>query len=526
MRIQQISTLCVASALLLAVTACDITTEPKSSASDVTVFEDEGSYLAFLAKLYGGLVLTGQQGPHGDGDFERLDEGFSQYMRQLWQLQELPTDEAVIAWNDAGLPELSTQLWASSNQFVQMMYSRVFYQASLVNEFLRETTDEKLAERGHTDLADEIHRYRAEARFLRALSYWHGIDLFGDIPLVTEDFPIGPVPPEQSTREVIFDYIVDELIAIRDELPAVGAALYGRADQGVLAMLLAKVYMNAGVYVGTERYADAFNEVQLVIGGPYQLAGTYQENFLADNHNSPEIIFALPQDGQHTRTWGGTTFLVHAGCGGSMDNNDYGHGGCWWGLRVLPEWVALFPGAPASPDARAILYTDGQNLQIGSITNFTDGWAAPKYTNLTSGPLPLPGSHAEFPDTDFPMFRLADAYLMYAEIALRGGGGSTAQGTAYVNLLRERAYGDQTGNITEPELTLAFVLDERARELWWEGHRRTDLVRYGLFTGGTYVWSWKGNVQAGAATEPFRDLYPIPASELLANPNLTQNPGY
>jgi len=524
MRIQMIKTVCIASALIAAAAGCDITTEPKSSVTDASIFEDRNSYTAFLAKLYAGLVVTGQQGPHGNGDFQRLDEGFSQYTRQLWQLQELPTDEAVIAWNDAGLPELSTQLWASANQFVQMMYSRVFYQVSLVNEFLRETTDEKLTERGQSDMSAEIGQYRAEARFLRALSYWHGIDLFGDIPLVKEDYGLGATPPPQSTRAEIFQYVVDELNDIRDELPAVGAGQYGRADQGTLSMLLGKVYMNAGVYVGSDMYADAFDEVVSVIGGPYQLNSDYRANFLADNNTSPEIIFAVPQDGNATRTWGNTTFLAHAGCGGSMNNADYGLDGCWWGLRIQPEIVALFPGAPTSPDSRAILYTDGQNLQIGSITNFADGWAAPKYSNMTSGG--VAGSHGTFPDTDYPMFRLADAYLMYAEIHLRGGGGDRATALGYVNDLRERAYGDQSGNIADAELTLDFILDERARELWWEGHRRTDLIRYGLFTGGDYTWSWKGGTQAGGATQAFRNLYPIPASELLANPNLQQNPGY
>jgi starch-binding outer membrane protein, SusD/RagB family len=524
MRIQMIRKLCIAAAVLAAAAGCEITTEPKSTVTDASIFNDTQSYKAFLAKLYAGLALTGQQGPHGQGDFQRLDEGFSHYGRQLWQLQELPTDEAVIAWNDAGLPELSTQLWASANQFVQMMYSRIFFQVSLTNEFLRETTDEKRAGRGHTNLADEIRGYRAEARFLRALSLWHGIDLFGDIPLVTEDDPLGATPPEQSTRAEIYAFIVDELNAIRNDLPPVGGGQYGRADRGAMSMLLAKVYMNAEAYTGAAQYGSALAEIEDVLAGPYQLAADYASNFKADNHNSPETIFAVPQDGNSTRTWGGTTFLVHASCGGGMNNADYGHGGCWWGLRMLPEVVELFPGAPASPDGRAILYTDGQALEVGSITNFNDGYAAPKWTNLTS--LGVAGSHGEFPDTDYPVFRLADAYLMYAELVLRGAGGTTGQAVTYINQLRQRAYGDASGNIAAAGLTLDFVLDERARELWWEGHRRTDLIRYGLFTGGDYLWSWKGGTQSGSPTESFRNLYPIPASELLANPNLTQNPGY
>ena len=181
MRIMKTMTLFVASAMLIGVTACDVTTEPKSTVTEANVFNDTQSYEAFLAKLYAGLTVTGQQGPHGNSDFSRLDEGFSHYGRQLWQLQELPTDEAVLGWGDAGIPEMITMRWASSNQFVQMMYSRVFYQVSLVNEFLRATLAEKLEERGHQNLAAEIAPMRAEARFLRAFSYWHGIDLWGNI---------------------------------------------------------------------------------------------------------------------------------------------------------------------------------------------------------------------------------------------------------------------------------------------------------------------------------------------------------
>ena len=125
------------------------------------------------------------------------------------------------------------------------------------------------------------------------------------------------------------------------------------------------------------------------------------------------------------------------------------------------------------------------------------------------------------------MFRLADAYLMYAEAVLRGGsGGSRATALGYVNALRQRAYSNTSGNITDSGLTLDFILDERGRELYWEGCRRTDLVRFGQFTNGSYVWEWKGNVKNGARTSSYRDLYPIPINDLNANPNLKQNAGY
>jgi hypothetical protein len=161
---------------------------------------------------------------------------------------------------------------------------------------------------------------------------------------------------------------------------------------------------------------------------------------------------------------------------------------------------------------------------VASIGNFQNGVAAPKFANVTSGG--ASGSHATHVDTDFPMFRLSDAYLMYAEAVVRGGGGSRPTALDYINDLRQRAYGDNSGNITDGQMTLDFILDERGRELLWEGHRRTDLVRFGQFTGGAYLWAWKGGSEAGSATESFRDLYPFPANELVANPNLTQNPGY
>ena len=524
MRIMKTMTLFVASALLIGVTACDVTTEPKSTVTEANVFNDTQSYEAFLAKLYAGLTVTGQQGPHGNSDFSRLDEGFSHYGRMWWSLQELPTDEAVLGWGDAGIPEMTTMGWASSNQFVQMMYSRVFYQVSLVNEFLRATSDEKLAERGHTALRDELAPMRAEARFLRAFSYWNGIDLYGDIPLVTEDFVIGATPPEQSDRATIYQYVVDELNDIRADLPAAGAGEYGRADQGAVAMLLAKLYLNASVYIGADQSSLALTEVERAIGGAYSLATNYQLNFMADNQNSPETIWAVAQDGDRTQQWGGLTFLIHAAVGGSMNPADFGINGGWWGIRVLPELVEKFPGGGTSLDGRAIFYTDAQRLEVDNISDFTAGYAGAKFTNVTS--LGVPGAHDNHPDTDFPVFRLADAYLMYAEAHLRGGGGTAAAALGYVNELRERAYGDQSGNITAGQLTLDFILDERARELWWESHRRTDLIRFGLFTSGDYLWSWKGGTQGGAAVADHLNLYPLPASELLANPNLTQNPGY
>ena len=525
MRIRATTRLLTAGVVLLAAVGCgDLTVEPRSTVTSGNIFSDASSYRAFLAKLYAGLVVTGQAGPDGSADIQGIDEGFSQYIRGYWQLQELPTDHAIIGWGDIGLPELNTQLWSSSNPFVTAMYSRIYYQVALANQFLRETTDEKLNSRGvSAQLKTEVQQYRAEARFLRALSYWHALDLFGRVPLVDENFDILKLPT-QANRADVFNFVESELKAIRTALPAPRAAQYGRADRAAADMVLAKLYLNAQVYTGTARYSDARTSAEAVIAGGYTLDPNFLRMFSADNHTSPELIFTAPQDGDHTRTWGGMTYLVHAPVGGSMDAKAFGIDFAWWGLRLRPETVDRYEGGATGPDHRTSFFvTTGQSKTISNFGDFTHGIGAPKFRNVTS--TGAQGSHPTFPDTDFPMFRLADAYLIYAEAVLRGGGGTRAQALTYVNQIRRRAYGGTNGDITDAQLTLDFILDERSRELLWEGHRRQDLIRFGRFTDNG-VWAWKGNVAAGRTTEKFRDLYPIPASELVANPNIKQNQGY
>lgn len=520
----------LAAGLFVALAGCtDTTVEPKSTVTEANVFSDPASYQKLLAKLYAGLAVTGQIGPDGNADITSNDEGFMSYTRLLWNLNELPTDETALAWGDLAIQELNQGIWATTNSFVQAMYYRIYFQVVLANELLRQTTDEKLASRGHTSAAikAEVTAYRAEARFLRALSYWHAIDLYADVPLVTDADPVGGAPPAQSTRADIYAYVVNELKEIIPQLPVGGPATYGRANQTAGHMLLAKVYLNAGVYTGTAHWAEAMTEVQAVISGPFTLNPVWRRNFLADNNTSNEIIFPVTQDGKRTQNWGGTTFLVHAGCGGDIDATTLGlaPGGCWWGYRLKPEaYRNFFPPAQPTGDVARTSFFSGSTVTMGNLQNFTDGVASPKYSNKTS--TGANGSDATFPDTDYPMFRLADAYLMYAELAVRGGGGSLTQALDYVNALRTRAYGNTSGNITGPQLTLDFILAERSRELLFEGHRRMDLIRFGKFTGSSYVWAWKNGTLAGGSLDATRALYPIPASELTANPNLKQNPGY
>lgn len=512
--------------MVVTLSACtDLDVPPKSDATGELIFNDPATYEAFLAKIYAGFSLTGQQGPAGAGDIRGIDEGASNYVRQYWQLQELPTDEAVVGWADGNLPTLNTQTWTDDNEFITAMYYRIFFNVSLANEFLREASEEKLTERGFDeDTKATIQQYRAEARFVRALSYWHGLDLFGNIPFYTEEDAIGSEAPDQATQQDVFTYIENELIDIETQLKSFVSTPYGRASKEALWALQAKLYLNAEVYTGTDRSADCLAACEKIINsGAFALADDYQLNFGADNHTSSEIIFAALFDGEHIRTWGGTTYLVNAAIGGTMDPANYGVAGGWSGLRTTSALVNLFPDETGDLDGRAIFYTDGQTKEITSITDFTNGYAVPKFTNITSND--AQGSDETHPDTDFAFFRLADVYLMYAESVVRGGGGSSATAVEYVNMLRERAYGSTAGNITAADLTLDFILDERARELYWEGHRRTDLIRFNQFTENG-VWPWKGGTQAGQTTGAYLNLYPIPSADLIANPKLKQNDQY
>lgn len=520
---------CISMSVLSGACTRDLDRTPFYDETSASVYNDFGNYKSILAKLYAGYAISGQQGPAGKPDLTGIDEGFSNYIRQYWQAQELCTDEAVISWNDGTLPDYHKMTWTSGNEFIKATYDRIYYEIAVCNEFIRETTDDKLGSR-HISGADleEAKHYRAEARFLRALAYWHALDLFGNVPFAIEkDEVSASFLPPQISRADLFTYIESELTAIENDLVDARQNEYGRADKAAAWTLLAKLYLNAEVYIQQQRYTEAITYCNKVIAAGYSLSDEYRKLFLADNHTSPELIFSITFDGIRTKTYGGMTYLVHAQVGGSMDASSFGINGGWSGLRTTSAFVGLFTDITGNTDQRAMFHTSGQQLEIDDIFNFTHGYAIAKYRNITSAGVHGSDQTGDFPDTDYPMFRLADVYLMYAEAVLRGGaGGSTATALQYVNALRERAYGNTSGNITAAQLTLDLVLDERGRELFWEGHRRTDLIRFGRFTGGSYLWPWKGGIKEGKAVEDFRMLYPIPATDRTANPNLEQNDGY
>ncbi|WP_163391931.1 RagB/SusD family nutrient uptake outer membrane protein [Flavobacterium limi] len=493
-----------------------------------TFFEDPASYKQVLAKLYAILYVGGNDGD-GTPDIAGLGGDFSSYLRLLFVSQEFTTDEAVIAWADGTLPTFNTQLWSPENEFLAGTFSRAFYHISVANEFLRQTTDEKLTARGvDANLKAEIATFRAEARFLRAFSYYNLMDLFGNVPITTENDPVGFFYPVQKSRAEVFAFIESELKDLDNSLAPSKTNEYGRVDKTAAKFLLAKVYLNAKVYTGVERNNEAAaltNEI--ITSSGYTFANVpYRYLFSADNDKNgaqSEVIFPVISDGNAIRVvGGGMSFIMHASIGGSMDAASRGMDGGWQGIRTRREFVNLFPDETATADKRGTFYTDGQSKDITNVGTFTDGYAVTKYINKNAD-----GSAAQrldVPDIDFPMFRLTDAYLMYAEATLRGAtGGNINTALGYINQIRTRANAAQ---INAAQLTLDFILDERGRELYWECHRRTDLIRFGKFTGGSKLWQWKGGSINGTATESYRDLMPIPARNIQANPTLQQNTGY
>ena len=593
------------------------------SFTEENVFASVNEAKGALAKLYASLALTGQNGPAGNADIADIDEGFSQFSRMLFNLNEITTVHAVVGWGDPGLPDLHGMYWSSSNDFTEAMYYRLAQAVSFSNSFIKNAAELS---------GDEVNVFIAEARFLRAYAYYNLLDLYGNVPLTTE---ISTELPTQSNRTELFNFIESELLGIESIL--LSSNEYGRVDNIAAHALLSRLYLNAEAWTGQDRYADCVTYSQNVINSGYSLNindangnGTaYDELFLADNDVNGaqnEFIFALNFDGMQSQTWGGTTFLVHAAIGGSMNPGEFGVNGGWGGLRTTKNLVNQFAvdldvlnsslgsqsdwglvgsatpngwngpdlemfqtgaqefsiyaeldsgelkfrfnedwgnnygdngndgtlesgGAnipvsagtyfivmdlgtgtysisPFSSDKRGMFYTDGQNLEIESIPPFEDGYAVTKWKNVDSNGNQGSDSAGNFVDTDIPLIRLAEIYLNYAEATLRGGGGDTNTAVSLVNEIRERGFGGSSGTISSGDLTLDFILDERSRELYWEGLRRTDLIRYNRFTSSTYLWPFKGNEATGVGVDEYRNLFPLPANVVAINSNLTQNDGY
>ena len=530
-----------------------------------------------MAKCYSSLAVSGQGGA-GSSDISGLDNGTSQYERAIFMMNEFPTDECLWIWPDEGVLDLNTNTFGTSNANIFGTYSRLMVHIAVCNDFLRTVEGGNLSELGVSvdeSLQAEINQFKLEARALRALSYYYMIDIFGQCSWAWDDMDYG-VAPEQISRVEAYNRVVADLEDVRANWPAQQQVVYGRIGIDAVEALLCKFYLNAEVYTGTAQWQKCWDMAQGIIarhqGGGFQgsgLANNYQALFCGNNDmfapggslaDQNEILWVVPQEFQLTESYGATTFLIAAAvtaytndpADGYTNCLNYGLNANWKCMHAREQFSSLFGFQNGvSVDKRTLMWaTDEMGHQIANTeySSFTNGYVPIKFNNLLAnadGSFPYsqyevaeghymnrfgdPGLNASryattngFADTDYPMIRLADVYLMAAECAMRGVG-NRADGVKYANYVRERAGMPawMPGDLTEKNL-----IDERGRELYWENVRRTDLIRFNRYTGSNYVWSWKGGVYEGTSTPAYQNLMPIPTQVLAAQASFKQNPGY
>ncbi len=516
-----------------------------------------------LAKQYATLGLTGQKGAAGSADLSG-DEGESGFIRTVFNLQELMTDEILWAWQDnEGIAAITHMNWDKSNARVNWAYQRLIFDITLYNQFISEQTG-KMSE-------DKI----AEVRFLRALNYYYFLDLYRKAPF-KETFDSN-LPIEKSDKD-LYEWLDNELTTIEPMMAEVGAynnsEYFGRADRGAAYALHARLALNSAVYTDgqVKDYQKAIDYCDKIINSKkYDLSrkakngySGYQQLFMGDNDYNPEarqeIIFAVRQDGLKTRQYGGSTYLVAACTKAGMPSASTADP--WKCIFAREDLVKkFFPnkdipmattddvltdatkdqiiakdnekgiGTDAviakAKDDRALLYMGVGGCESGkvrtlnpgdAITDPLNGAAIVKWSNFHADGT---AQHDQnFSDTDIPLFRLAEIYLTRAEAKFRLNG--SQEGLADIQLVQDRAHRDLKATSVDEQT----LIDEWGREFFMEGRRRSDLVRFGLFTGSKYLWSFKGGVPNGAGIESHFDIYPIPGNETKNNPNMTQNPKY
>lgn len=538
--------------LCLVTTSCigDLDQEPILDKSGQSIY-NEADCQSFLAKIYSGFGLSGNQGPSGvEPDLQGDDQGSLVFLRGLLSMELYPTDEAIWNWADDGILELCTMNWDYT-----LFYTYTFYQRAMLNiRYSKEFLDVYSVDCG----IKGIEKYRDEVRAIRAMNYYYLIDLYRNPGVVWDDSPTTDKSwkPSQIGTQALFTKIVDELLDLSENssLPEVPSmTTYGRMTKPVVNTLLAKMYLNAEVYVGTPMYDKAAIYASKVINAGFGLEDSYKNLFCGENHltamNKNEIIYAIPFDDVNAKSYGSTIMVTAAAYGGILDPTWFGMTSSWTCLKPTQQLVNLFDGPANGEDSRLNTIKKDKRYAFfdikeyekdkdGKITgvkerrkiapkmgDWNTGYLCYKFTNLGWDGKPV--NPTADPYTDFPLFRLADLYLVYAECAARNAAGADRTiAVGYVNQLRERANGDKSQNINASNLTLDFILDERARELYWEGQRRSDLIRFGKFTK-KYAWDYKGGTPAGVASVDDKfNVYPISDRDLTSNTNLVQNPGY
>lgn len=539
------------------------------NATDFTSENAYGSefdnYLSGLAKLY--LSFSNTSGLAVD------DAGASELVRAYWSIQECSTDACKNNWRaDAWTQDINQNTWSTaSNAATYGIYARTLHGITYANEFLRQTTDDKLKTRGcSSDVISKIHMLRDEARFIRAFMYFLAIDTFGDVPFVTEESDFGAVTPQVGTRSDVFDYIESELLDLVSAESSLGDAgsNYPRADIGSAWGLLSRIYLNAEVYKSTvdangnitakgePMWEECKNACEEIFKLNYGLCSNYFDLFRGDNGENPdanqEFLFSVYYDAENSRSWGGTIFLVQSQFRAADDLKDedgnslymLGVANGWAGIRMPYEYArdyfgvvvpeneynsdGTYTGAYEYTDLRAAnFWIKGHNEEMTDIGQFSQGWSYYKYNNIPHDLTPEEfretaatyGTLSAKASIDFPLIRLAEIYLNYAEASLHLN--QTGDAVPYLNELRTRAGLPEIANYDHD-----YLVKERAVELSWEAFRRSDLIRWDLFNSSTFLWHWKGGSYNGQGFPEYKLVFDFPSSELVSNPNLSHKPGY
>lgn len=509
----------IAACALFTTSSCvgDLNVEPEDPKT-VTEPKSKEDMESLFGALYYDLLT-------GDG-LAVSDGGAGSFTRCHFNLQEITADECFISdkWNDPGYTVLNFNTWGNDNEWIYAAYSREDHLAKLASVFISDLHTYGPAWYSE----DEIKAMDAEARVLRAYANYCKIDLFGKGPWVDENSETGAVP-ETCDRATLFQRTVADLNANLDNLIPAAQQTYGRISREAGYMLLAKLYLNAEVYTGTAMWQECANALQKVVGTGLQLAPEYKYLFCASNDKyvgNGEIIWAVPQRIGFTETYGGTTYLT-AGCWMEADGDDTplaaklkelnNNGTPWSGLRIRPELSKALKGDP-----RRLLFEGSYQEEIPDLASYKEnscGYMLIKYTNTTEddyyNAAGDDNNGSQVSNADYPLFRLADAYLMLAECQLHG---VNCDGFTYFNKVRARVGLEPIAAPTASE-----ILKERQCELYMEGHRRSDLIRFNLYTGSAYLWSWKGGEYTGTGIDATRALYPIPYQYIAT---IGQNPGY
>lgn len=572
MKLNKFKTIAPAAALLLSASLSSCMADLDKGNIDPNV-ETNPSTLGLYSKCYAGLIMEGND---GNADFTIDDNGKSTLLRNIFNFNELPTDEAICWWSDGGLTDISYNKYNAATPTLKYLYYRLMSNISFENNFL------------NLDAAKEDKTRYAEVRVIRAYNYFLMLDFFGDPAFVEKSSSESPYQAHtynskfdanktytraellQLGREFLFNWVKDELLAAEPDLLEAKPEKdndpdYGRIDKGTCWLLLSRLYLNAGTYLNNDGqdnpyWDQALAYAEKVINSRYALFDDnkiseaakangykpYDLLFMGDNGSngaSCEALLPLMQDGNITQGYGGSLFYIAALWNDAMKSvtgkDAATTENAWSGMRVRPSFLKVFFNNPSvvvnkeakdiramNIDDRAIFWGKGNDknertLELGENKSFFSGIVTPKWNNnYAEGGTP---HDSKFVDTDFFLFRVAEAYLNAAEAEMHLNGEGSDKAKGYIDKLRERAHAE-----VHSSYTLNDVLDERARELYCEGLRRTDLIRFNQYGGNkaTYKWELKGGSDNGSNFDKTKNVYPLPSSEILANKNLTQIDGY